>query len=58
MTLLGQRVTVASVQDFRLGWTLAAIGALLTSLTGVLLSTTVHMRWSRAEGATVVASVR
>jgi EmrB/QacA subfamily drug resistance transporter len=37
VTLLGQRVTLASLDDFRTGWVLAAFGALLTSGTGVLL---------------------
>jgi hypothetical protein len=37
VTLLGQRVSAVSVPDFRLGWTLAAIGALLTSVAGVAL---------------------
>jgi EmrB/QacA subfamily drug resistance transporter len=37
VTLLGSRVTVASLADFRTGWILAAVGALLTSATGLLL---------------------
>jgi hypothetical protein len=58
VTLLGQRVSAASLGDFRTGWILAAIGALLTSGTGLLLSRTVHMRRSPADGATVGASMR
>jgi hypothetical protein len=56
--LLGERVTAASLGDFRAGWVLAAIVALLTAGTGFLLFATVHMRASRTEGATVGASMR
>jgi hypothetical protein len=58
VTLLGERVTAASLGDFRAGWVLAAIVALLTAGTGFLLLATVHMRASRTEGATVRASMR